>query len=121
MGFFSSGEDEYVEVDTDLPEEEKRISVKILRLTSAEDTRKVMEIYRKGVSVLVVNVAGIADKEYGEPQLTLKKFKQAASDTGGDIGAIKDNWVIMTPRNVDIFRKKKDDLKVSDVIHSESH
>lgn len=129
MGLFDMGKrkdegsDEYIEVGSEIydvkSELTDKVKIEMFTLDKYDDIRKVTSAYTEGNVICLVNIGRLVDLEFGEPHMAVKKMKQTVEKVGGDIAAIKGNWIVMTPAFATIHRKSKEFENIKEAISDE--
>lgn len=85
----------------------KSHNVKFFTLVKASDYDNIAtELYRQDM-IGLVNINPL--KQHSTPMVVrvLNKFKELTQEIDGDIGALRNGWIIVTPKNVQVYRKNE--------------
>lgn len=99
--FRSSGDDEfnqdYLEIDLEQEEKEKKILVKLFVLKQYEDVNSVLNALREGYTVAIIDIKILRQKDPIELKRAVSKIKKTADALEGSIAGFGENTVIVTP------------------------
>lgn len=97
-------EEEYLKIENVEKEEQKiRFRTEILR--SLEDTSKILE-YLRGGEIVLVKIKDLRERDIVELKRVIDKFKKTCYAIEGDIVGIDEDFVLLTPSKISIFRGK---------------
>ena len=99
---FGQKEEDYLELEHQ--EEEKissRIPLEIERIEVLDDSDRVQEKLREG-RILMVKIKGLKEKDIGELKRAVNKIKRTCMALNGDLAAIGDEWLLVTPSSAKI-------------------
>ena len=108
MGLFGIGknkEDEFL----DLQEYNKqKLQIKVVTLNSYDDAKKAISSLTSN-AVTVMNIRPLRLSNMVEVKRAIEELKRAVSVFEGDIAAFSQDTIVITPKNIEIFRKNKRD------------
>lgn len=84
---------------------QEKIYIKSMQLLSVADVQKVVNELRKG-NIVILNIETLASKDAIELKRAIEQLKGITSGIGGDIAAITDERVIVTPSFVQVWKKR---------------
>ena len=99
----------YVEVGiTDSTEQAQaavmsRVGIKIEKLNDFSDTDRVLRMIRSG-NVIFLKIKGLKEKDMGELKRAVEKLKKTIMANNGDIAGIEQDWLVLTPENINVER-----------------
>ncbi|MBI2173537.1 MAG: cell division protein SepF [Candidatus Aenigmarchaeota archaeon] len=104
VGIFGrkGSDEEYMELEH--REEEKvraRIPLEIERIEVFDDSERVQEKLRDG-RILMIKIKGLKEKDIGELKRAVNKIKRTCMALNGDLAAIGDEWLLVTPPSAKI-------------------
>lgn len=102
----SDDEDNYLELE--LPEEPekptKKIMIQVEKIENFSDAERVQKKVREGY-VQLVRIRTLKDKDMVELKRAIEKIKKTCLATSGEITGLGDDWLILTPQGVTVFRE----------------
>jgi SepF-like predicted cell division protein (DUF552 family) len=96
-------EESYVEVDESKLANKKGINIKIEELNSFADTDKIQNIVREG-NVVFLRIKNLRQKDINELKRSVDKLKKTIIANEGDIVGVDEDFLILTPKFVKVFR-----------------
>ncbi len=108
-----SMEDEYVEIDVDKAEKEKKVLVKLFVLKKYDDVDEVLNALREGYTIAVIDIRSLKKKDPVELKRAVSKIKKTVGALEGSIAGFTENTVIATPSFAQISKEtsQKDEQK----------
>ncbi|MEM5883123.1 MAG: cell division protein SepF [Candidatus Aenigmatarchaeota archaeon] len=97
--------EEFVELDTSLIEEDKRIKIKVENLTGFVDTEKVQQLLREG-NVVFLKIKDLRNKDINELKRCVERLKKTCLAMNGDMVGVDEDFLIITPDFARVFRGK---------------
>ncbi|MCS7106056.1 MAG: cell division protein SepF [Candidatus Aenigmarchaeota archaeon] len=97
--------EEFVELDTSLIEEDKRIKIKVENLTGFVDTEKVQQLLREG-NVVFLKIKDLRNKDINELKRCVERLKKTCLAMNGDMVGVDEDFLILTPDFARVFRGK---------------
>src|SRR3989338_3484713 len=114
MGFFSDlkdkfkpqeynehlegGDEEYVEIDTEMEEKSKgRTTVRPFVIQDFSDITEIINGLREGHTIALLNIKPLKDKDLIELKRAINKLKKTCDAIGGD-------WIVATPASARVYR-----------------
>ncbi|RLE39430.1 hypothetical protein DRJ17_00575 [Candidatus Woesearchaeota archaeon] len=98
---------EYVQLETEETEPKAKITVKPFVLEDFSDTNEILDALRKGHTIALVNIRPLKDKDLVELKRAINKLKKTCDAIEGDIAGFAEDWVVVTPNFVEIYRTKE--------------
>ncbi len=102
--FDDGKEQEYVELDTSLEEENKKMLVKTVNLTDFADVKPILQDLREGNVITILNIKPLKDKDMIEMKRAVNKIKKTVEAVEGDIAGFNEDYIIITPSQAEIYR-----------------
>jgi SepF-like predicted cell division protein (DUF552 family) len=96
-------EESYVEVDESKLANQKGINIKIEELNGFTDTDRIQNIVREG-SVVFLRIKNLRQKDINELKRSVDKLKKTIIANEGDIVGVDEDFLILTPKFVKVFR-----------------
>lgn len=104
--FFGKGEEDYVEIDMEEPQESKPLFVEVERLDNYADSDRLQRKVREG-SILLVKIKDLKAKDMGELKRSVEKLRKTCLAVNGDIAGMGDDWLILTPAAARVHREEQ--------------
>lgn len=104
-------EQDYVELDTDIKEEEKKILVKTYTLSDFEDVKQILDALREGHTIALINISSLRDKDMLDLKRAISKIKKTCEAIEGDIAGFDENWVVAVPNFAKIDKSASDHVE----------
>ncbi len=98
-------EEGFIEVDESLLEEKEEINLKIENLNSFADVERIQQSLREG-NVVFVKIKDMRDKNLEELKKCVDRLKKTCMAMNGDMAIAHDDFLILTPEFVRIYRGK---------------
>lgn len=95
---------DYVEVEN-LPEEGMKVSVKIENLKTYADVDRIQGLLRDN-KVVFLKIKDLREKDMSELKKSVEKIKKTAVAMNGDMVGVDEDFLIITPKTVKIYRGK---------------
>jgi SepF-like predicted cell division protein (DUF552 family) len=96
-------EESYVEVDESKLANQKGINIKIEELNGFTDTDRIQNIVREG-NVVFLSIKNLRQKDINELKRSVDKLKKTIIANEGDIVGVDEDFLILTPKFVKVFR-----------------
>lgn len=97
--------EEFIEIDESLLEEKEEVNVKIENLSSFADVERIQESLREG-NVVLVKIKEMRDRNLEELKRCVERLKKTCMAMNGDIAIAHDDFLVLTPEFVRIYRGK---------------
>lgn len=97
--------EEFVEIDSALAQEERKISVKVENLTGFVDTERVQQLLREG-NVIFLKIKDLRNKDINELKRCVERLKKTCLAMNGDMVGVDEDFLIITPDFARVFRGK---------------
>jgi SepF-like predicted cell division protein (DUF552 family) len=101
MSLFS-GKEDYVELEAG-EDKKSKIPVEIEKINEYADSDRIQRKAREG-TIMLVRVKELREKNIGELKRCVERVKRTVEAAGGEIVAVGDDWVIVTPGGAKIVR-----------------
>ncbi|MEM0231280.1 MAG: cell division protein SepF [Candidatus Woesearchaeota archaeon] len=102
---FEEADKEYVELNTQAPSgEEAGITVRPFVLTDFNDVKEIVDTFREGNTIAMINIAPLKEKDMIELKRAINKIKKTCDAIEGDLAGIGENYLVATPKFVKIYR-----------------
>lgn len=99
-------EEEYLEIDLEKGEKEKKIIVKPFVLKVYEDTNEILNAIRDGFTIAIIDIKGIRQKDSIELKRAISKIKKTVDALEGSIAGFGENLIIATPSFATIHKEQ---------------
>ncbi len=97
-------EDEYVELDSkDEKKDGDKIVIQVDRLEGFADSERILNKLRES-NIVLVKIKHLRDKDNEEFKRSMEKIKKACTNMNGEIGALGNDWILLTPRFTKVQR-----------------
>jgi len=106
-------EDDYIEIDLEHEEKEKKVLVKIFELNQYDDVGHILESLREGYTIAMIDFKVLKQKDPIELKRAVSKIKKTVDALEGSIAG-HDNFVIVTPSFARIQKHIKEAKKPSE-------
>jgi len=94
----SRGEpDEYLEIDLEQEKRDRKVVVKIFKLSQYEEVNEVLNILREGYTIAIIDIGTLRKKEITDAKRAISKIKKTTDALEGSIAGFGENMVIVTP------------------------
>ena len=101
--FGGGGEEEYVEIDTELSKpKENKVVVRPFVLKSMEGMDDILNSLREGYTIAVIDIKQLKAKDIIELKRAISKIKKTVDALEGTIAGFGDNIIIATPQFAEI-------------------
>ena len=101
----SSSEEEYIEIDLEKGEKEKKVIVKPFVLKTYEDVNEILNSIRDGFTIAIVDIRVLRQKDSIELKRAVSKIKKTVDAIEGSIAGFGENMIIATPSFASIHRE----------------
>ena len=109
MGLFSKKKDKEPDDFLDLEEyNRKKLQIKVVTFNSYDDAKKAISSLTSN-AVTLINMKPLRQSNMTELKRALEELKRAVSVFEGDIAAVSQDTVVLTPKSIEIFRRNKRD------------
>lgn len=99
-------EEEFVEYGEEAFKEEKKTRIKIENLGQYAETAKIQQLVREGY-VVILRIKELREKDINELKKAVDKMKKTVEAWGGDIVGVDEDYLVLTPGNVQIYGKPR--------------
>jgi SepF-like predicted cell division protein (DUF552 family) len=97
--------DDYVELETASPKEEKsKIVVRPFVMEEFEDIKEVLDVLREGFTIALVNIKPLKEKDIVELKRAISKLRKTCEAIEGDIAGFGEDYVVAVPYFAKIYR-----------------
>ncbi len=97
--------EEFLEIESSLTQEERKISIKVENLTGFVDTEKVQQLLREG-NVVFLKIKDLRNKDINELKRCVERLKKTCLAMNGDMVGVDEDFLIITPDFARVFRGK---------------
>lgn len=101
--FGRADESEYVELNMESEKKDEKIIIQVERLESFADSDRILNKLREG-GIVLAKIKHLRDKDDAEYKRAMEKIKKTCSNINGDIGALGNDWILLTPSFAKIHR-----------------
>jgi len=90
----------------------KSHNLKFFTVSQTSDFDAIAQELYKANLIGLININPL--KQHSQPMVinVLTKFKGLTQEINGDIGALRNGWIIVTPSNVEVYKKKENLNKI---------
>ncbi len=104
---FEPQTDEYLELDSTSPKEEKsRVMVRPFVMEEFEDIKEVLDVLREGSTVALINIRPLKEKDLVELKRAISKLRKTCEAIEGDIAGFGEDYVVAVPYFARIHRNQ---------------
>ncbi len=89
-------EDQYIELDMESEKKDEKVVIQVERLESFADSDRILNKLREG-NIVLTKIKHLRDKDDVEYKRAMEKIKKTCSNVSGDIGALGNDWLLLTP------------------------
>jgi len=101
----SQAGDEYLELNTESPEERAlRVMIRPFVINDFSDVKPILDTLREGSTIALVNIRPLKEKDLVELKRAINKLKKTTEAIEGDIAGFGDDYIIVAPQFAEIFR-----------------
>ncbi|HKZ49684.1 MAG TPA: cell division protein SepF [Candidatus Nanoarchaeia archaeon] len=97
------GED-YVELEADIKDQKSKVLVRPFTLVKFEDIKDVLLAIREGMTISILNIEPLKDKDLAELKRAIDKIKKTVEANEGDIAGFGENFLVVTPSFAKVWR-----------------
>lgn len=94
-------EEEYIEIEKE--EEGRKFNVIVESLDDYRDVERVQRLLREG-NIIFLKIKPLKDKDLGELKRSVSRLKKTVIASNGDIVGVDENFLILTPQHVKVYR-----------------
>lgn len=98
-------EEEYLEIDLERGEKEKKIIVKPFVLRTYEDVNEILNSLRDGFTIALIDIKLLRQKDSIELKRAISKVKKTVDALEGSIAGFGENIIIVTPSFATIHKE----------------
>jgi SepF-like predicted cell division protein (DUF552 family) len=98
-------EEEYLEIDLEKGEKEKKVVVKPFVLKTYEDVNEILNSMRDGFTIAMIDIKSLRQKDSIELKRAVSKIKKTIDALEGSIAGFGENIIIATPSFATIHRE----------------
>ena len=92
--------DEYLEIDLEQEQKDKKILVKLFVLKQYEDVNEILNALREGYTIAIIDIKILRQKDSIELKRAISKIKKTVEALEGKIAGFGENTIIATPSKV---------------------
>ncbi|AOV95050.1 hypothetical protein AQV86_03955 [Nanohaloarchaea archaeon SG9] len=96
-------EDEFVELDAEVSEREKKVVVRAETLKEFDDVENVQE-HLRNEHIVWVNIKPLKNRDMSKLKRAVKRLKKTVKAVDGDVAGVDEDWVVVTPSYAKIER-----------------
>ncbi|PSH02331.1 MAG: hypothetical protein BRC26_01120, partial [Nanohaloarchaea archaeon QH_8_44_6] len=89
-------EDEFVELDAEVSEREKKVVVRAETLKEFDDVENVQE-HLRNEHIVWVNIKPLKNRDMSKLKRAVKRLKKTVKAVDGDVAGVDEDWVVVTP------------------------
>ncbi len=102
-----SGDDGYVELDTDADDVKSKILVRPFVIGDFEDIKPILDTLREGYTIALINIKPLKEKDLVELKRAINKLKKTTDAIEGEIAGFGEDYIVVTPSFAKIYRGKE--------------
>ncbi len=102
-----SGEEGYVELDTESDDIKSKIVVRPFMIEDFEDIKPILDSLREGYTIALINIKPLKDKDLVELKRAINKLKKTTDAIEGEIAGFGEDYIVVTPAFAKIYRGKE--------------
>jgi len=102
----SEDNNEYLEIDLEKEQEEKKVMVKLFALRQYDDVNGILSALREGYTIAVIDIKNLRKKDPIELKRAISKIKKTSDALDGSIVGFGENLVIITPSFAKIHKEE---------------
>jgi len=102
--------DEFIEIEP-LQEDSKKANIRIETLNDYRDVEGVQKYVREG-NVVFLRIRKMRERDMGELKRSVERLRRTTIAMNGDIIGIDEDFLIITPPSVKIYRGEQEEIKV---------
>lgn len=96
-------EDDFVELDAQTTDENKKVVVRAETLREFDDVENVQNRLRDN-QIVWVNIKPLKQKDMSKLKRAVKRLKKTVRSVDGDIAGVDEDWIVITPSYAEIER-----------------
>ena len=100
----------FIELET-MGEEGKKANIRIETLNDYRDVENIQKYVREG-NIVFLRIRKIKERDMGELKRVVERLRRTSLATNGDLIGVDEDFLIMTPPSVKIFRGEATEAKV---------
>jgi len=101
---------EFIEIETE-GEDRRRINVRIENLNDYRDVEEIQKRVREG-NVVFLRIKKMRERDIGELKRVVERLRKTTIAMNGDIIGVDEDFLILTPPSVKIYRGETVETKV---------
>jgi len=99
-------EEDFVELDAQTTDEQKKVVVRAETLKEFDDVETVQNRLRDN-QIVWVNIRPLKQKDMSKLKRAVKRLKKTVRSVDGDIAGVDEDWIVITPSYAEIERSGK--------------
>ncbi|MFH1054447.1 MAG: cell division protein SepF [Candidatus Woesearchaeota archaeon] len=107
----NSGEEGYVELDTEVESTKSKIIVRPFVLHDFDNIKDILDSIRTGNTIALVNMKPLKEKDLIELKRAINKLKKTTDAMEGEIAGFGEDYIVVTPSFATIYRSKGESPK----------
>ena len=105
VGKMKGNEDEYMELEGEEAQVDKRMLVEVERLDNYADSDRLQRKVREG-NILLVKIRDLKTKDMEELKRSVEKLRKTCLAINGDIAGLGEDWLVLTPSTAMVHREQ---------------
>lgn len=102
-----SGEEGYVELDTEAEDIKSKILVRPFTISDFEDIKPILDSLREGYTIALINIKPLKEKDLVELKRAINKLKKTTDAIEGEIAGFGEDYIVVTPSFAKIYKGKE--------------
>jgi SepF-like predicted cell division protein (DUF552 family) len=99
------GENEYIEIDLEQEEKDKKVKVQLFKLKNYDDITEILNSLREGFTIAIIDMKVLRQKDPIELKRAVSKIKKTTDALEGNIAGFEENIIIVTPSFATIHKQ----------------
>ena len=107
MGKLKGSDEEFVELDMEEEQVDKKLLVEVERIDNYADSDRLQKKVREG-NILLVKIKDLKAKDMEELKRSVEKLRKTCLAINGDIAGMGEDWLVLTPSTAKVHREQQD-------------
>ena len=107
MGKLKGSDEEFVELDMEEEQVDKKLLVEVERMDNYADSDRLQKKVREG-NILLVKIKDLKAKDMEELKRSVEKLRKTCLAINGDIAGMGEDWLVLTPSTAKVHREQQD-------------
>mgnify|MGYP000085343116 CR=1 FL=1 len=109
----TSPEEEYIEITPEAVREERRIMIRVEKVTGDVDVPRIQRYLREGY-IIFLKIRDVRQRDISELKRIIERLKKTVLAINGDMVGVDEDFLVITPEYARIYRgaEEKERIKV---------